>query len=198
MQAAINQFRINIDYVRHLGTIYKALRSQTTVALDLSDILRAQLVMAVSVLDYYIHEIVRLGMLEIYHGHRIQTEAFSRFQIVLSGALQCISNPTSDDWLEDQIRNRHSFQSFQQPDKIADAIRLISDVELWKEVAKHLGKTSDDVKQQLTLIVNRRNQIAHEADIDPSFGTRWPIDEILVNESVGFIEQLAETIYKVL
>jgi len=198
MQAAIDQFRINIEYVRHLGALYISLRSQTTSVLDLSDILRAQLVMAVSVLDYYIHEIVRLGMLKGYHGHRIQTEAFSRFQIALSGALQCISNPTSDDWLEDQIRNRHSFQSFQQPDKIADAIRLISDIELWKEVAKHLGKTSDDVKQQLTLIVNRRNQIAHEADIDPSFGTRWPIDEILLNESVDFIEQLAETIYEVL
>ena len=61
MRAAINQFRTNIERVRNLGTIYKALNAQTTDILDLSDLLRAELVMAVSAFDHYIHEIVRLG-----------------------------------------------------------------------------------------------------------------------------------------
>lgn len=67
MQAAISQFRANLERVRNLGAIYKTFRIQTTEVLDLSDILRAQLVMAVSAFDQYIHEIVRLGMLEAYH-----------------------------------------------------------------------------------------------------------------------------------
>jgi len=196
MQAAIEQFRINIDRVRNLGAIFKALRSQTTEVLDLSDILRAELVMGVSALDHYVHELVRLGMLEIYHGHRIELPAFLRFQVTLDNIIQGIANPADDSWLENQIRSRHGYQSFQRSDKIADAIRLISSVQLWNEVAQHLGTTAQQVKQKLTLIVERRDKIAHEADMNPSFpGNRWPIDEILADDAIDFIELLAETIY---
>jgi hypothetical protein len=95
---------------------------------------------------------------------------------------------------------RLGYQSFQQPDKIADAIRLISDKKLWDEVATNLNISARDVKQQLSAIVDRRNKIAHEADIDPTFaiGGRWNIDEIMVNDAVDFIEQLVESIHQVL
>ena len=70
------------------------------------------------------------------------------------------------------------FSSFQQPDKIADAIRLFSDVKLWQQVALELAIPEQDVKARLKLIVDRRNKIAHEADVDPSFpNMRWPITE---------------------
>ena len=198
MQAAIDQFRVNIGRVRNFGTMYKILSAQTTQVLDLSDILRAELVMAVSALDQYIHELVRLGMLEAYSGHRVQTQAFLRFQVALGGALQGISAPTSADWLEDQITTRHGYQSFQHPDSIAGAIRLISDAQLWNEVASHLGMSPQDVKQKLIFIVDRRNKIAPEADMDPSFlGKRWHIDDVLVDDAINFIEQLAENIYTV-
>ena len=39
MQAAIDQFRRNIQRVRNLGSLHQVLTSQTTPALDLSDIL---------------------------------------------------------------------------------------------------------------------------------------------------------------
>lgn len=195
MQTAIDQFRLNIERVRNLGTMYKVLRAQTTEVLDLSDILRAELVMAVSALDHYIHEIVRLGMLEAYSGRRVQTQAFLRFQVTLESALQGISAPASDSWLENQIRTRHSYQSFQHPDNIANAVRLISDVQLWNEVGKHLGMDSQDVKQELITIVDRRNKIAHEADMDASFpNKRWPINDVMVDDAINFIEQIAETI----
>ncbi len=196
MRSALDQFQTNIERVRNLGAIYKVLNAQTTEILDLSDLLRAEFVMAVSALDQYIHEIVRLGMLEAYHGERTHAQASLRFKITLESVLQGISIPTSDNWLDDQIKLRHAYQSFQHPDKIADAVRLISDIQLWNEVASHLGMPAQDVKQKLNLIVNRRNQIAHEADIDPSFpGQRWPIDEILADDAIDFIEQLVNTIY---
>ena len=123
MQAAIDQFRVNIARVRNLGVIYNTLNAQTTAAIDLSDILRSELVMAVSALDYYIHEIVRLGMLEIYRGTRPETSAFLRFQISLERVRQAASALTSDDWLDNEIRECHGWRSFQQAKPIAGAIR---------------------------------------------------------------------------
>ncbi len=60
----------NIKQARQLGGIYRALRSQTTAALDLSDILRAELVLAVSAFDNSAHEITRIGMLEVNKAGR--------------------------------------------------------------------------------------------------------------------------------
>lgn len=198
MQAAIEQFRSNILRVRSLDGIYQALSVNTTSALDLSDLLRSEWVLAVSSLDSYIHELVKLGMLEAYRGERPRTEAFLRFQISLDSALEAISNPLDSAWLESQVVSRHGHLSFQTPDRIAEAVRLISGVRLWDEVASRLGKTNRDTREQLGLIVDRRNQIVHAADIDPSYaGRAWPIDYLLVTEAVTFIEQVAEAIHAV-
>ncbi|MEG4025098.1 HEPN domain-containing protein [Microcoleus sp. S13C4] len=201
MQSAIDLFRISIARVRALIAVHNSLKAQASSVLDLSDMLRAALVLAVSALDYYIHEVVRIGMLEIHRGQRPEPPAFSRFQISLGSARTGINaGQNIDSWLEDEIRQRHSYKSFQQPNAIADAIRLICDKKLWEEVSTNMVRSERDIKQQLILIVDRRNKIAHEADIDPSYpiGDRWPIDELLVNEAVDFIEQVVESIHNIL
>jgi len=201
MQPAIDLFRISITRVRDLIAVHNSLKAQATSVLDLSDMLRAALVLAVSALDYYIHEVVRIGMLEIYRGQRPEPPGFSRFQISLGSARAGINaGQNIDSWLEDEIRQRHSYKSFQQPEAIADAIRLISDKKLWEEVSINMNTLAKDIKQQLNLIIDRRNKIAHEADIDPtlSIGNRWPIDELLVNDAIAFLESVVESIHKIL
>lgn len=249
MQSALNQFHISIQRVRDLIALHNSLKTQATAVLDLSDILRAALVLSVSALDYYIHEIVRIGMLEIHRGQRSEPtpsantnqSAFYRFQVSLGNAreerkvvldiaswleteiqqthgydflqqsytisslIPILSNKilnrlNQTEWLEDEIRERLSYQSFQQPDKIADAIRYISDKKLWDEVAKIINLPAKDIKQQLTVIVDRRNKIAHEADIDPTLnlGNRWNIDEIMVNDAVNFIKLVVDSIHQIL
>jgi hypothetical protein len=249
MLSVLDQFRASIARVRDLISIHNSVKAQSTSALDLSDILRAALVLAVSALDYYVHEVVTLGILEIHRGQRSEPSpspnssqsAFSRFQVSLGGARKerliamdiaswleneiqqsqgyaflqqshtvssllpaitsCVMDKLNNSsWLEDEVRERLGYQSFQQPEKIAEAIRSISDKKLWDEVSTKLGVPTKDVKQQLSAIVDRRNKIAHEADIDPTYGigSRWYIDEVLVNDAVNFIEQVVESIHQVL
>lgn len=247
MLPALDQFRISIARVRDLISIHSSVKAQSTLALDLSDLLRAALVLAVSALDYYVHEVVTLGILEIHRGQRPEPNtspntsqsAFARFKVSLGGARQerliatdiaswledeiqqsqgdsflnekhnlsnllpvisssILNRLNNTSWLEDEVRESLGYQSFQHPDKIADAIRLISDKKLWDEVSVKLDMPAKDVKQQLIAIVDRRNKIAHEADIDPTFGigSRWNIDEILVNDAVNFIEEVVESIHQ--
>ena len=64
-----------------------------------------------------------------------------------------------------------------------------------------MGKPAKDIKQQLSSVVERRNKIAHEADIDHTYftlGKRWDIDELLINDAVDFIEQVIESIHQIL
>lgn len=70
MQHAIDQFRISVNRVKNLIALHNSVKVQSTSALDLSDMLRAGLVLTVSALDYYIHEVVTLGMVDIHQGNR--------------------------------------------------------------------------------------------------------------------------------
>jgi hypothetical protein len=104
--------------------------------------------------------------------------------------------PCEISGLEAEIRDRHSFLTFQQPDKIADAIRLFTDVKLWQSVGTALGQDGSIIKSRLRLIVDRRNKIAHEADLDPSFpSTRWPISEADAAQSTQFIADMVGAIH---
>ena len=63
MLSPIEQFRENITRVQNLGGLHTAFGNVTTAVVDLTDLLRAQIVMIVSALNHYIHEITRVGML---------------------------------------------------------------------------------------------------------------------------------------
>jgi hypothetical protein len=61
-----------------------------------------------------------------------------------------------------------------------------------------MGLPAQAAKASLTLIVDRRNKIAHEADLDPSYpGQRWPIDTAMVEDIFDKIEAISRAIYKV-
>jgi hypothetical protein len=190
----IELFRQNIDRVRELGGFHKAISGLLTAAVDPSDLLRAQHVLAVSALDHFVHEAARLGILQIFDGSRSPTDAYTRFRVSVS-ALALSSSKAAREALEAEIRLQHSHLSFQQPDRIADAVRLYSDVKLWDEVGALMSRTPKSIKDQLCLVVDRRNKIAHEADLDPGFpGARWPIHASDIEVSVQFIENVCEAI----
>ncbi len=196
MLSAIEQFRENILRVRNLGALHQAIDAMTTAALDPSDLLRAQYVLAVSALDHYIHEVTRTGMLEIFDGTRGASPAYLRFRVSLDSVTNGASNSALRANLDAEIRTQHSYLAFQHPGKIADAIRLFSEIDLWDNVARRLGIEKRDLKEHLRLIVDRRNKIAHEADLDPTYpNTRWPISAQMVGDVVDFINSLAESIY---
>ena len=196
MQEAIDEFRANMVRVRNLGRLADALDSQTAQALDLSDILRAEFVLAVSALDQFVHEVARLGMLEAYRGEREKTPQFLGFQISVEAALRGISENPSDEWLDDEIKIRNGYRAFQRPDRIAEALRLVSDIPIWSEVARRMGMSPQAVRVRLDLIVVRRNNIAHEADVNPTPQEGlWQIDRHLTDDAIDFIERVGECIY---
>ena len=169
---------------------------KVTAVVDLSDMLRAEIVMAVSALDHYIHEISRLGMIECWLGRRPVTPSFQRFSISISLAQTLFNPATAVVALDTIIREKHGYISFQKPEKIAEAVRLFSSVSLWEEVASILNQRAEDVKATLGLIIDRRNKIVHEADVDPSFpDQRWPVDEMLVEEMIDNIENIGHGIH---
>lgn len=89
MQRALSQFENNLLYIRELDVLYLHLSGTLTPIVDLSDILRAELVYLVSALDKLIHELVRIGMIEIFNNQRSPTNKSNSFSISLDSLRSC-------------------------------------------------------------------------------------------------------------
>ena len=198
MRAALDQFEQNLARARSLVGLSESVSNLTTPVVDTTDVLRAAIVLSVSALDHFVHEFTRIGMLEIHAQTKPPTLTYREFKVSLSSVQQALSNGEGDEWLDREIRRAHGWISFQLPDRIADAIRHVSAVKLWEEVGLKRNEDARTIKAQLRAIVDRRNKIAHEADLDPTNpGERWPIDRALVEEAIDFIESVVHAIYEV-
>lgn len=205
MQSAIDQFNSNIKTIREMEALYEHLTTNLKLPNDLSDILRAQLVYAISALDKLIHELVKIGMLQAFVGRRTKTSKFYTFSISLEtyNKIQQLNQPTNglpletpEYFFEQEIIFKHKHLAFQEPDKIADALSFIwEDKQKWQKIASLFEMSDDDLKKRLKSIVSRRNQIVHEADIDLQTNLRNPIDKTDVKEAVEFIFKLGESLF---
>ena len=194
MLPPLEQFAANIAQVKQLVSMAAILDVQTTAAIDVRDIYRAAFVLGVSALDHYVHEKTLAGMIEISTGARPSTPHFGRFRIGLDALGPQLDNPP-DAWLEQEVRRVHSALTFQRADAIADALRIVHQEPLWPALAPRLSLNAKDAKDTLDLIVERRNKIAHEADCEPNgLGVKWPISKTMVNETIAFLEAIAEGI----
>lgn len=190
-QAEVAAFRENLAYARHLCNMGVALQAQVTSAMDVSDLYRAALVHGVSALDHFVHEEVRVRMLALSGLDSAEwPDGFKRFRVSMS-SVDASTNQPGAVWLDEEIRAQHGHLSFQHPAKIADAFRKTTNEAFWPTVAGHLGLPVAGAKNRLKLIVDRRNKIAHEADMDPTPPkSRYSISAADVRDSLDFLESI--------
>lgn len=203
MNKAIESFRTHIQRVHRLTQIYEML-SQQQADEDFSDILRAQYVLAISILDMFIHELIYAGTVEILRGTRNQTKEYQKISITLNH----VRFNQEYDWFESAIRRRLSGETYQNAKQIFEGMKLIyndtannvSESKLWEKVAIKLTRNKGDLLRQLNATIDRRNNIVHEADVRPDLtpDTLWETTAIDVIETIKFIEDIAEAIYAIL
>jgi hypothetical protein len=144
-------------------------------------------------------------MMEIFEGRKPSTPAYLKYQIsteTLERIRAASTKAEASSAFDLFVRSQLGRDTFQFPEDIAGGIRLFSTIELWNEVALKLGATastkneaSKNIKMQLSIIVQRRNSIAHEGDLQRSpLREPWPIklsDMTVVSE---FIEKIVRAI----
>jgi hypothetical protein len=199
MITPVGQCEANIRRARELLGLARVVGASTTPVLDVSEILRSALVGVVSALDHYVHAIVRELMVDVQNGSRGRSTHFDDFKVPLSVVQQALVGMSCDVWLGEEVRRQHTFMSFQHPDRISEVLRFVDSEPIWPRVADNLGLDPGFVKQRLKLIVDRRNKIAHEADLDPTPPhDPWPISDNEVENAISFIEDVVRAIDDIL
>ncbi|MCT3692603.1 hypothetical protein HZP84_12360 [Elizabethkingia anophelis] len=199
MLRAKNLFDDSYRRILGLHELYNYLTRQNYNADFVSDILRSEIVNIVSAFDKLMHDLIKEGILETFNNLRSATPSYHKFPINIFQMQAIISpTPTSDpnEILGNIIIDNHKHLSFQDPDKITQALSLIwNETHKWQKVAKSLSIDESSLKVELRNIIIRRNQIVHEADIDLFTGNIQPINSIDVSNSVNFIYKLGIAIY---
>ncbi|MDR1165049.1 MAG: hypothetical protein LBO66_04095 [Deltaproteobacteria bacterium] len=199
MITAREQFTQNIVRVRETGLLYESVTNLTPSAVDSTDILRMQIILSVSSLDSLIHGLVLNGIIEILEGKREPTKETQKVMISISSVKKALNDGSLLDTIKDEIILRTGYQSYQTPEKISDAMKCFTAKKIWKEVALITKfDTSEIIQKKLRIIVDRRNQIVHQADAHPIYpATRWEIEKSTVDENVNFIETIGLAIYDI-
>lgn len=201
MIQADHNFSNNVKRVDDLGAIYdEVIRLAPLLTDQASQILRAQFVLIVSAFDTYIHDVVRIGIIQQYEGVRSPAKGLSRLAISYTNMIDFNSQPPlmKIPTLDRIIRNTNAADSYQSSTNVEYALGLIGISKIWSTASLTIGGNGDDVKKRLDLIVRRRNQIAHESDFNPATGNQYPIDRAQVSQTITFIKDLVNAIKSLL
>ena len=191
LESAIGLLYRGCTRAGELIAIYEYLKGAGPAALDCDDILRSAVVLAVSSFDLYLHDIYRLEALERLR----KSKNISALKVPFGSLF--MEDIDRHSLIDECIRKDHAYKSFVAPDKLAECLKALID-RPWDEIAGILNTRVDGCKEQLRRVIDLRNRIAHEADVNPNFGglELWPIYAEDVRNSVEFLRKLALAIAK--
>ena len=185
-----------VQDTQNVETLYNYFE-HSVVPVDISDLLRWQWVQCISAFDKFVHDVVRVGMVEIFLGNRTPTPKYNTFQIDIQTYGDMINNIIDASLIfERKIILKHGCLAFQDPSKVEDALSYI-----WNEndkrgkISNLMGMSKDGCTTYLRNIVIRRNQIVHEGDYTDSLSRRQDIFLQDVIDIRDYILKLGQAIY---
>ena len=173
-----------------------------------SELLRAALVATISALDRYLHDLVVENSWKILRRPEkdipAELKKLSLPVLATKRALERLrtsSNARPGGLVKKAIQEQlHREFTFQKPDSVIRAARMLGVKDFWREVGKRMPSkpSAEAVTTRLREIADRRNQIVHEADlILKTKAKRMTIRKIGVQEardSVCWVRDLANAI----
>lgn len=187
--SASTLFQQNITSAEQCVTLYQAISSLNPSGVDVSWVLRAGVVFAVSSLDAYFHDKIRYraGRYKI-HTLPISLQDFPIALKDISEWSKYTKRP--GNFIRNVLMKHFTVRPLQKKDDIAKALQLVGIDRLWATIEPH-SPTRDEALRRLGEIVQRRNHIAHEGDRihTRKAGKRLrPIDDAYVNDAIQLVK----------
>jgi hypothetical protein len=202
-------FRANIEYARKMVLAGQSLAAFQSPVFDIGDFYRAAWVQAVSAVDHWFHEVLyrRVAELAVQDSPGMPYQ-LTNFELPLKKVEEVRRGTTTlADAVSDHVKAKWSNAALQNPRKISEALKLVTEENIWAKAAAqinewHHGRTAlteQALKKKYSAITERRNKIAHDADlVDGSLDQRRSITDAEVNDAIDWIERIALAIAKVL
>ena len=146
------------------------------------EIWRSQIVFLDSALDFYIHEVAKLGIVRIFNGDWDETEKYRKIKVSMDVVLKIADSHENADVLLgeiDEINQRNCFMEFK---KLQETLHLIG------------LKANASKQKNIDELYKRRNQIVHQSDRLPNNPNKQDINENTVKDYIKVVKSLVEDI----
>lgn len=167
--------------------------------IEAENIWRAQVIFLASSFDFYMHELTKYGLCEIYDENWDKTEKYSNIQIKMKILEVALKSGEDIDWFLDSVNNLYRTVTMVSYESVKDQFNLLG-IDL-SEVAyksfyqrgSHV-KPKDKLRKCLEDLYNRRNFIAHQADRTHTDAQIKDITKEMVEGYISDIQKIVKSI----
>ncbi len=200
-QEIIDTFRNNINRIKKQFKIVDGLQQQNKSE-EANDILRFQIVYAMSALDFFMHELYVFSFLKIFKNEMPKTERYLEYKVPLKLIEKALYDAENiDTYLKDAFIELNSNYTFMSSSRIKELLNMIAGNDEFNEAERRL-KNKRVIRQHIRLdnlidhIYERRNKIAHQTDINHGEDDKNIITMDDVEYYIDVIDNFVEEIYK--
>lgn len=155
-------FDQNIESAKNCAKLYTAIEQLNPVGVDVTWVLRAALVFAISSLDAYFHDKIR------YRGASYKIDELpnklAEFPIKLQDVSEWKKYTTRPgNFIRNVLVRHYSVRPLQKRSDIEDALKLVGINSLWNTIEPN-SIMREMALTRLNELIQRRNHISHEGD----------------------------------
>ncbi|MCX8507063.1 MAG: HEPN domain-containing protein [Alphaproteobacteria bacterium] len=227
--SAIILFKQAWERCQQLSALHTHFSVNISEVLQPDELLRAEWVARVSAMDLFFHELVAETMVLIFEGKVSASKKYVEFKISMksfdemrqpdfSSMLVDTQKASAAKYFESEVREYLQNHTLQRPEKISELLKYCTDIDLWQKLAVKndglvdstlkgeidINKKRQNIREKLTAIIDRRNQISHQSDLQPRNipyeieRNPWPIKKAELQYVKEFIELLVQSSHEIL
>lgn len=131
LSAITNRFTNNLLSIKSQFELAEQLKAENNI--QYKDVLRSQIVFLDSALDFFMHEVTKYGMVQIFQGVWEKTERYDNFTIRLGEISDVLRNLEQENWFLDIVNDSYAEDTFMSADAVIGQLNLIG--VKWQSVA---------------------------------------------------------------
>lgn len=205
----IKVIRFELDQImQHFQETIQAINAEFEVADELimtgkkregENIWRAQIVFLASALDFYMHELTKYGLCEIYDENWNRTDKYENIQINMKIIENALKAGENTDWFLEYINRYYRAITMVSYESVRDQLNLlgINSAAVADRAFYQINgseKTKDKMQRRLNELFGRRNIIAHQTDREHADAQVKTITKEVVQSFISDVEKIVKAI----
>lgn len=189
-----DRFLLNIDDIKKQFVIADKLEKEKQFD-QAKDIWRSQVVFLASAFDFFMHEMTKCGLANIFEGEWAETEKYCNIKVDMRLVVEAIKNNEDKTWFLTFVNKLYADVTMMSYTSVKNQLNIIGlDVKELADKAFYVKgsttKTLERLKTSLDDLFSRRNLIAHQSDREHHDAIKKNIVKNDVNKFIDDIEKI--------
>ena len=201
-----SHFEESLESIKNQYDVAEGLKENNKIE-DCENIWRSQIVFIEGILDFYLHEISKYSLYQMFLGNWAKTSGYEKLQIPMAQVEKAIHETESKQWFFSFLNSRFSRDVFLSEEMMREQLNLIG-LDFSTVMIKAFPITDPTIKDKqnesialgkkfIKELFQRRNAIVHQADRSHESANKNNINKQYVEECIANVVQIVNEIHKI-